>query len=50
MPGGLEKIVPDGFELLGSGLVSQRSNASRAEEYMRPISGEKMVYKVSGEV
>ncbi|KAK4073141.1 uncharacterized protein Triagg1_5421 [Trichoderma aggressivum f. europaeum] len=49
MPGGLGRIVPDGFVLLGSGLVSQRSSASRNEDYMRPISGEKMVYKIHDE-
>lgn len=49
MPGGLERIVPDGFVLLGSGMVSQRSSASRNEDYMRPISGEKMVYKILDE-
>lgn len=49
MPGGLDKIVPDGFTLLGSGLVSQREDTSRAEDYMRPISGEKLVYKISSE-
>lgn len=49
MPGGLEKIVPDGFVLLGSGLVTQRPDTSRNEDYMRPVSGEKMVYKILGE-
>lgn len=44
MPGGLEKIVEDGFELLGTG-VSNRGH-ERIEEHMRPISGEKLVYKV----
>lgn len=44
MPGGLERIVPDGFTLLGSGLVSERPDTSRTEDYMRPISGEKIVY------
>ncbi|KAH6604432.1 hypothetical protein Trco_007878 [Trichoderma cornu-damae] len=46
MPGGLGRIVLDGFALLGSSLVSQRPDTSRNEEYMRPISGEKMVYKI----
>ncbi|EHK47732.1 Hypothetical protein TRIATDRAFT_81082 [Trichoderma atroviride IMI 206040] len=49
MPGGLERIVPDGFTLLGSGLVSKRPDTSRTEDYMRPISGEKIVYRISGE-
>ncbi|KAM0517020.1 hypothetical protein ACHAPE_005132 [Trichoderma viride] len=49
MPGGLERIVPDGFTLLGSGLLSNRQDTSRTEDYMRPISGEKIVYRISGE-
>ncbi|KAF5720995.1 ToxD-like protein [Fusarium mundagurra] len=44
MPGGLEKVTQDGFRLLGTGLVSQRSKIQRPEEYMRPISAEKLVY------
>ncbi|KND88735.1 Zinc-type alcohol dehydrogenase-like protein C2E1P3.01 [Tolypocladium ophioglossoides CBS 100239] len=46
MPGGLEKIVPDGFSLLGSGLVVDRVSAQREEDYMRPISAEKLVYNI----
>ncbi|POR36314.1 Zinc-type alcohol dehydrogenase-like protein C2E1P3.01 [Tolypocladium paradoxum] len=46
MPGGLERIVPDGFALLGSGLVADRASVQRDEEYMRPISAEKLVYNV----
>ncbi|KAF5013089.1 hypothetical protein FDECE_916 [Fusarium decemcellulare] len=46
MPGGLERIVPDGLTLLGSGSVSQRANVIRKEEHMRPISAEKLVYKI----
>ncbi len=47
MPGGLERIVPDGFALL-SGLVSERQGLEqrREEEHMRPISGEKLVYTI----
>ncbi|KAG5788296.1 hypothetical protein H9Q69_012642 [Fusarium xylarioides] len=44
MPGGLEKVTQDGFRLLGTGLVSERSKIQRPEEYMRPISAEKLVY------
>ncbi|RBR19729.1 hypothetical protein FVER53590_13734 [Fusarium verticillioides] len=44
MPGGLEKVTQDGFRLLGTGLVSERSKTQRPEEYMRPISAEKLVY------
>ncbi|RKK69626.1 hypothetical protein BFJ69_g12568 [Fusarium oxysporum] len=46
MPGGLEKVVQDGFRLLGTGLVSGRSKIERPEEYMRPISAEKLVYRL----
>jgi hypothetical protein len=47
MPGGLEKVVPDGFALLGSGSVSERAKLARDEEYMRPISAEKLVYTIN---
>ncbi|KAM6521799.1 hypothetical protein FALCPG4_011502 [Fusarium falciforme] len=46
MPGGFERVVPDGFALLGSGSVSQRSNVNGGEGHMRPISAEKLVYQV----
>ncbi|KAH7195335.1 chaperonin 10-like protein [Fusarium oxysporum] len=46
MPGGLEKVLQDGFRLLGTGLVSGRSKIERPEEYMRPISAEKLVYRL----
>ncbi|RDL30174.1 GroES-like protein [Venustampulla echinocandica] len=45
MPGGLERIVPDGFALLGPGSMDNR-DTSRSEAYMRPISAEKLVYQV----
>lgn len=47
MPGGLDKIVPDGFELLGPGKMGERRK-ERKEEWMKPISGEKVVYKIVG--
>lgn len=47
MPGGLDKVVEDGFVLLGTG-VSNRSH-DRIEEHMRPISGEKLVYSIEVE-
>lgn len=47
MPGGLEKVVEDGFALLGSGSMGDRARG-RKEEWMRPISAEKMVYRVAG--
>ena len=45
MPGGLDRVVPDGFALLGSGSMEDRAK-SRPEEWMRPVSGEKLVYRV----
>ncbi|QGI69705.1 hypothetical protein CEK26_002037 [Fusarium fujikuroi] len=46
MPGGLKRVVQDGFSLLGTGLVSERSEIERPEGYMRPISAEKLVYSL----
>jgi NADPH:quinone reductase-like Zn-dependent oxidoreductase len=45
MPGGLAKVVEDGFVLLGSGSMGDRAHG-RKEEWMKPISGEKMVYRI----
>lgn len=47
MPGGLERIVEEGFTLFGSGdlKVSERSGVD-GPEWMRPISGEKIVYNI----
>lgn len=47
MPGDLDKVVGDGFVLLGTG-VSNRSH-DRIEEHMRLISGEKLVYTIKAE-
>ncbi|KAM0323657.1 hypothetical protein ACHAQA_008592 [Verticillium albo-atrum] len=47
MPGGLDKIVSDGFILLGSGSMEDRQT-QRTEAWMRPISGEKLVYRIDG--
>jgi NADPH:quinone reductase-like Zn-dependent oxidoreductase len=46
MPGGLQRIVEDGFELLGTGTMGQRV-VDREEAWMKPVSGEKLVYEVS---
>jgi NADPH:quinone reductase-like Zn-dependent oxidoreductase len=46
MPGGLEKVVEDGFALLGAGGMEDRQ-VKRTEEWMRPVSAEKLVYRVS---
>ncbi|EPE25006.1 GroES-like protein [Glarea lozoyensis ATCC 20868] len=48
MPGGLKNVVNDGFALLGPGTMGDRSNA-RTEDYMKPISAEKLVYKLVDE-
>lgn len=47
MPGGLEKIVADGFVLLGSGSMEDRVQERRTEAWMKPISAEKLVYKIT---
>lgn len=46
MPGGLESVVPDGFALLGPGSMQQRQQ-DRTEPWMKPVSAEKLVYKLS---
>jgi len=46
MPGGLEKMVQDGFELLGWGKIIDREPVVRKEPWMKPISGEKLVYHI----
>jgi NADPH:quinone reductase-like Zn-dependent oxidoreductase len=43
MSGGLERVVEDGFQLLGPGSMGQRQH-NRSEEWMRPVSAEKLVY------
>lgn len=46
MPGGLDKIVEDGFALIGSGKVADRKGGGRNEEWMKKISAEKLVYRI----
>ncbi|KAF8954833.1 chaperonin 10-like protein [Flammula alnicola] len=48
MPGGLGRVAEDGFTLLGSGKVIDRKLASQqgVKDWMKPISGEKLVYHV----
>lgn len=46
MPGGLESIVNDGFALLGPGKMGDRE-VRRTDEWMRPVSAEKLVYKLA---
>lgn len=43
MPGGLKRVMGDGLRLLGSGNMEDR-DVSRAEEWMKPVSAEKLVY------
>ncbi|ORY14552.1 hypothetical protein BCR34DRAFT_585725 [Clohesyomyces aquaticus] len=45
MPGGFGKVVDDGFALLGPGKMEDRC-IKREEEWMRPVSAEKLVYVV----
>jgi NADPH:quinone reductase-like Zn-dependent oxidoreductase len=45
MPGGLSKVVQDGFMLLGSGSMDDRK-IERHEEWMSPLSAEKLVYSL----
>ncbi|KAL1795191.1 hypothetical protein ACET3X_007007 [Alternaria dauci] len=45
MPGGLECVVRDGFQLLGAGSMEER-RIVRAEPWMRPVSAEKIVYNI----
>ncbi|KAH6852864.1 chaperonin 10-like protein [Alternaria rosae] len=45
MPGGLESVVQDGFQLLGVGGMEER-RIVRAEPWMRPVSAEKLVYGI----
>lgn len=47
MPGGLDRVVPDAFTLLGSGV--QPRTGGDVEPWMKPISGEKLVYRVASE-
>ena len=46
MPGGLEKIVEDGFALLGPGSMDERGSNARTEPWMKPISMEKLIYEI----
>jgi NADPH:quinone reductase-like Zn-dependent oxidoreductase len=48
MPGTLERIVDDGFALLGSGTMIQRAR-ERKEDWMKSIQGEKLVYSLLDE-
>lgn len=46
MPGSLEKIMDDGLRLLGSGKMEDRE-VNRTEEWMKPVSAEKLVYRLN---
>lgn len=47
MPGGLDRIVADGFTVLGTGVTTRGHD--RTEDHMKPISGEKLVYRIGTE-
>lgn len=46
MPGGLKGLISDGLRLLGAGNMEDRE-AGRTEEWMKPVSAEKLVYKLN---
>ena len=49
MPGGLAEIVSDAFVLIGAYKVVDRPVEAAAEgtkEWMKPVSAEKLVYRV----
>lgn len=46
-PGRLERVVEDGFALLGAGNMCHRKGEG-TKSRMRPINGEKLVYRVYG--
>jgi hypothetical protein len=48
MPGGLDSIVDNGLRLLGLGTMEDRKMKSK-KDWMRPLSAEKMVYRISVE-
>jgi NADPH:quinone reductase-like Zn-dependent oxidoreductase len=45
MPGGLERVIKDGFALLGAGGMEDR-HVKRTETWMQPVAAEKLVYKI----
>ncbi|KAF3764369.1 GroES-like protein [Cryphonectria parasitica EP155] len=54
MPGGLERIVPDAFPLLSSGVMASsfpdgksKQGGEGTEEHLKPIAGEKLVYTIT---
>ncbi|OJJ08325.1 hypothetical protein ASPVEDRAFT_47489 [Aspergillus versicolor CBS 583.65] len=46
MPGGLEKIPTDGFALLSGSFKRDSEGQKDHDDHLRPISGEKIVYKL----
>jgi hypothetical protein len=46
MPSGLEKIVEDGFTLLGPGSMDERGSNARTEPWTKPIGMEKLIYEI----
>ena len=45
MPGGLEGVVQDGFQLLGAGGMEEKRGI-RTVSWMRPVGAEKLVYGI----
>ena len=48
MPGGLDRVVENGLALLGSGSMNDRGKGTE-EEWMKPVSMEKLVYRIADE-
>lgn len=46
MPGGLENVVEHGFSLLGTSVSKRSREVTGKQDHMRPISGEKLVYRI----
>ncbi|KAK3078217.1 hypothetical protein LTS18_008133 [Coniosporium uncinatum] len=45
MPGGLERVVEDGFAALGTGSMQDREQR-RGEPWMKPVAAEKLIYNL----
>ena len=47
MPGGMDRIIPDGFSVLrNSPMISKTGPDTKDEHHLRPVSMEKLVYKI----
>ena len=47
MPGGMDQIISDGFSVIHNSPLVSRTGADRKEDaHLRPISMEKLVYRI----